>query len=62
MVIRFMLAQTKVFSDKMINMNNMRNVLEKAAKEKADFVTFPEMFNCPYDTGKFTEYAEDESG
>ena len=62
MVIRFMLAQTKVFSDKMINMNNMRNVLEKAAKEKADFVTFPEMFNCPYDTGKFPEYAEDESG
>lgn len=62
MVIRFILAQTKVFSDKMINMNNMRNVLEKAAKEKADFVTFPEMFNCPYDTGKFPEYAEDESG
>lgn len=62
MVIRFMLAQTKVFSDKMINMNNMRNVLEKAAKEKADFITFPEMFNCPYDTGKFPEYAEDESG
>lgn len=62
MVIRFMLAQTRVSSDKMINMNNMRNVLEKAAKGQADFVTFPEMFNCPYDTGKFPEYAEEENG
>ena len=36
--------------------------IEKAAASGADFAVLPEMFSCPYETGKFPLYAEPEDG
>ena len=60
--IRITLLQTKVYTDKMKNIEEAAKYIEIAAKEKADIVTLPEMFNCPYKTSNFPVYAEPEGG
>jgi predicted amidohydrolase len=48
----------KVVDDKDINIDKAVNMIETSARNKADVVVLPEMFNCPYESGKFSEYAE----
>lgn len=43
------------------NTERALRVLEKAARGKADIAVLPEMFNCPYGSGRFKEYAQNAS-
>jgi omega-amidase len=52
------LCQMKVVDDKAINLDNAISMIGNAAKSDADMVVLPEMFNSPYETNKFKEYAE----
>lgn len=54
--------QTKVYGNKMKNMERLKTQLEQAAKERVDLVTLPEMFNCPYEASNFPIYGEPEGG
>ncbi|AEG17798.1 carbon-nitrogen hydrolase family protein [Methanobacterium paludis] len=51
-------CQMNVVDNKDLNLNKAVNMIESAARNKADMVLLPEMFNCPYDNSKFVEYAE----
>ncbi len=55
---RIGLCQMKVLDDKMLNLGKAIDMIGRAAKEGAEMVILPEMFNCPYDTNKFKAYAE----
>ena len=54
--------QMPTVEDKMENVKAVRCYLEEMRDQKIDFVVLPEMFCCPYETGKFPEYAEEEGG
>jgi predicted amidohydrolase len=51
-------CQLKVVDDKKSNVNQALKMIKTSAKNSADIVILPEMFNCPYDNTKFKEYAE----
>jgi len=48
----------KVVDDKEVNLDKAKYLIGKAAENGAEMVVLPEMFNCPYDTSKFRDYAE----
>jgi len=52
------ICQMKVVDDKDINLKHAANFIERSAAGGADLVVLPEMFNCPYDTQKFSLYSE----
>ena len=52
------ICQIKVFDDKKSNINHALEMITTSAKNGADIIILPEMFNCPYDNSKFAEYAE----
>lgn len=52
------LCQMKVENEKEKSVNTALQMLQKAAEGNAEIAVLPEMFNCPYDTGNFTNYAE----
>ena len=52
------ICQLKVVDNKEANINQALKMIESSAKNSADMIILPEMFNCPYDTAKFKEYAE----
>ena len=54
--------QMPTVENKMDNVKAVRHYLEEIRDQKIDFVVLPEMFCCPYETGKFPEYAEEEGG
>ena len=54
------LCQLKVIDDKNSNIKKAIEMIESSAKNDADIVILPEMFNCPYDNSKFIEYAENQ--
>ncbi len=54
------LCQMKVIDNKDSNIKNALDMIKTAALNKSDLVVLPEMFNCPYDNDKFTEYAEEK--
>ncbi|MDO5346424.1 MAG: carbon-nitrogen hydrolase family protein [Lachnospiraceae bacterium] len=54
--------QTKVSKEKWENLRRLEVLLEQPPLQRADLVTLPEMFTCPYDTACFPEYAEEEGG
>ena len=54
--------QAHVYDDKMKNLEEFRKKMEGLRDEKIDMVTLGEMFNCPYQTQCFPEYAEEEGG
>ncbi|MGM9992395.1 MAG: carbon-nitrogen hydrolase family protein [Candidatus Bruticola sp.] len=60
--IRLLQAQIKT----VYSLNEIRAVLERicrsAASAKAQMITLPEMFCCPYETALFSRYAEEEGG
>lgn len=52
------ICQMMVVDDKALNLDKAISMIGKAAESGADMVVLPEMFNSPYDTNKFKEYAE----
>ena len=54
--------QLKVREDKYDNIEKLAELIADGAAEDADIISLPEMWNCPYETGKFPEYAELEKG
>jgi len=56
--IKLSLCQMKVIDDKGINISKAIEMIYKSAKNNADVIVLPEMFNCPYDNSKFKDYAE----
>lgn len=63
MSVKFKLAicQMCVTDDKSKNIEKAIDMLAEAADNGADVAALPEMFNCPYDSGKFKDYGEDEN-
>jgi len=51
-------CQMNVVDNKETNVDKAVNMIESAARNDAELVLMPEMFNCPYDNSKFREYAE----
>jgi omega-amidase len=54
------ICQLKVIDNKNSNIKKAKEMIESSAKNSADIVILPEMFNCPYDNSKFREYAENK--
>ena len=51
-------CQMRVIDDKDVNLEKAVDLLEESALNDAHLAVLPEMFNCPYDTEKFPQYAE----
>ncbi|SCG85369.1 carbon-nitrogen hydrolase family protein [Methanobacterium congolense] len=51
-------CQMNVVDNKETNVKKAVDMIESAARNDADLILLPEMFNCPYDNSKFREYAE----
>ena len=60
--IRIACIQQKVWKDKYDNIEQLAEILGSGRTEGADFISLPEMWNCPYVTVLFPEYAEPEKG
>ena len=60
--IRIACIQQKVWKDKYDNIEQLAEILGSGRTEGADFISLPEMWNCPYVTELFPEYAEPEKG
>lgn len=56
------ICQTMTTSDKKKNIDNAVNMIEEAAKNGAELVVLPEIFNSPYDNKCFFVYAEEFPG
>ena len=56
------LLQMKVVEAKASNLSRAVEMIAKAARAGANLIVLPEMFNCPYQTAKFPQYAEQEGG
>jgi omega-amidase len=54
------LCQMKVIDNKDSNINKALDMIKTSAGNKSDLIILPEMFNCPYDSQKFKEYAEEK--
>ena len=52
----------KTVKDKEENIRVATEKIERLAKEGCDLICLPEMFNCPYQTDVFKDYAEVEGG
>lgn len=55
---RLAACQMEVAGNREENTVRALQMLEKAAAGKADIAILPEMFNCPYGSGRFREYAQ----
>jgi len=56
------LCQMMVEENKKVNVNKAVQMIAESAKNGAQIVVLPEMFNCPYDNSLFEEYSENEKG
>ncbi len=54
--------QLNVKQDKYDNIEQLAEILGSGQAAGADFISLPEMWNCPYKTELFPEYAEPEQG
>lgn len=54
MKIKTAAIQMHTVPDKMENIRTAGAYIEKVSAQKPDFVILPEMFCCPYQTGKFS--------
>lgn len=61
MKFKIAIIQSKIFTTISENLNYLKNTLENL-NESVDLVTLPEMFNCPYNTKLFLDFAEKEFG
>lgn len=57
---RIAICQTNVVNKKSENIEKALKAIEESAKNKAELIVLPEMFNCPYSSSKFKAYAESE--
>ncbi|HEX2955119.1 MAG TPA: carbon-nitrogen hydrolase family protein [Bacillota bacterium] len=62
MRVRIALCQLKVGPDKTENLVRAEQMIGRAVAEGAEIVILPEMFSCPYDQGKFGQYADEPRG
>lgn len=60
--IRIASLQLKVLKDKYDSIEQLAELIAGGAADGADIISLPEMWNCPYDTELFPEYAEPEQG
>ena len=58
---RLAACQMEVAGNREENTARALQMLENAARGKADIAVLPEMFNCPYGSGRFIEYAQKAS-
>lgn len=58
---RLAACQLRVTGGREENTEKALQMLEKAALGGADMAVLPEMFNCPYGSGRFREYAQTAS-
>ncbi|MGE5404585.1 MAG: carbon-nitrogen hydrolase family protein [Candidatus Saccharibacteria bacterium] len=56
------LCQMRVDLNKEVNLKMASEMVREAAAQGCDLVVLPEMFNCPYQTARFPEYAESIPG
>ncbi|MFW6071761.1 MAG: carbon-nitrogen hydrolase family protein, partial [Candidatus Bipolaricaulota bacterium] len=56
------ILQMKVREEKGKNLKKVEGLFEEKEVQQADIVLLPEMFNCPYETERFGEYAEEVPG
>jgi omega-amidase len=56
---KFAACQMSIVNDKENNLQNAIKAIGAAASNGADMVALPEMFNCPYNSSLFPEYAEE---
>jgi len=61
-IIKVACLQLKVMQDKYDNIEQLAEILGSGQAAGADFISLPEMWNCPYKTELFPEYAEPEQG
>jgi len=54
--------QMKVKEDKGKNLKKLEKLCEEEETRNSDLVLLPEMFNCPYETDRFPDYAEEIPG
>lgn len=52
------ICQMRVEADKAADLKKARRMIEESAQMGAEMVVLPEIFNGPYDTGLFAEFAE----
>lgn len=49
-------------SDKLDSIDSLRRLIDSNIKSDVDFITLPEMFVCPYEMDRLSEYAEPDGG
>ncbi len=59
---KLVILQMKVREEKGKNLKKVEGFFEEEEVQKADLVLLPEMFNCPYETDRFADYAEEIPG
>lgn len=59
--IKIALCQFKVVDNKKHNLEKAHLFIEKAKEANSQIIVLPEMFNCPFDTKLFPEYAEKDN-
>lgn len=57
-MMRVALCQFHVTADKTVNLQTCASYLDRAAQAQVDLVVLPEIWNSPYATAAFAEYAE----
>lgn len=62
MQVKIGIIQSKVYLDKEITIKNCLAEVTILAKQGAQLIALPEMFNCPYTNKYFSLYAEQEGG
>lgn len=60
MTIKVAIIQMPVVQEKTMNIEKVKEYLQKVADQNIDLAVLPEMFNCPYQTQNFPIYAEEE--
>jgi len=57
-IVKLGICQMAVSSDKAFNISNAQAMIQAAAAANCQVAILPEMFNCPYQTELFSQYAE----
>ena len=60
--IKILQAQMRISPDKPSILQQLYDIFREAKARKADMITLPEMFCCPYEAANFPLYAEPEDG
>jgi len=60
--VKILQAQMRISADKYSTKQQLFDIFKEAKARKADMITLPEMFCCPYQAANFPLYAEPEGG